>query len=262
MNMFGGRNCKYINLVIHDTRQGISCWSGEIDPEIYGCVIYGNGWPATDRGHGHCIYTQNKDGVKTISNCIMTCKYDGTYMMHAYGSSRAYVDNFLAIENIVYGRGPFLIGGGRPSKNIRAIRNYLHGVSMLIGYNAPFNENCEIRDNLIVDGSLQINNYKSVINENNLILKKDGVRPLRTRAIMLPNKYDPNRAHLAIYNFEGTDQVSVSAESFLKSGEAFSLYDPTELYGPPVFIGKCADRKITVPTLKDFAVYVVKKATK
>ncbi len=84
VNMFGGRNCKYINLVIHDTRQGMSCWSGEIDPEIYGCIIYGNGWLGTDRGHGHCIYTQNKDGVKTISNCIMTCKYYGTYTIQAY----------------------------------------------------------------------------------------------------------------------------------------------------------------------------------
>ncbi len=262
MNMFGGRNCKYINLVIHDTRQGISCWSGEIDPEIYGCIIYGNGWLGTDRGHGHCIYTQNKDGVKTISNCIMTCKYDGTYTMHAYGSSRAYVDNFLATENIVYGRGPFLIGGGRPSNNIRVLRNYLHGVSMRIGYDAPFNENCEIRDNMIVDGSLQINRYKSIIKENNLILKKDGVRPRQTRAIILPNKYDPNRAHLAIYNFEGTDKVSVPTGDFLKHGEAFSLYDPTDLYGPSVFTGKCADQKITVPAPGEFTVYVVKKTTK
>ncbi len=262
MNMFGGRNCKYINLVIHDTRQGISCWSGEIDPEIYGCIIYGNGWLGTDRGHGHCIYTQNKDGVKTISNCIMTCKYDGTYTMHAYGSSRAYVDNFLATENIVYGKGPFLIGGGRPSNNIRVVRNYLHGVSMRIGYNAPFNENCEILDNLIVDGSLQINNYKSVINENNLILKKDGVRPLQAKAIILPNKYDTSRAHLAIYNFEGTAKVSVPTGDFLKPTEGFSLHDPTDLHGPAIFTGKCAEGKITVPASGEFTVYVVKKTTK
>ncbi|MCD6395662.1 MAG: hypothetical protein J7M40_19430, partial [Planctomycetes bacterium] len=30
-----------------------------------------------------------------------------------------------------------------------------------------------------IDGSLQTNNYNSVINENNLFRKKDGVRPLR-----------------------------------------------------------------------------------
>ena len=39
LNMHGGNNCKYINLVIHDTNQGISCWKDEIDCEIYGCLI-------------------------------------------------------------------------------------------------------------------------------------------------------------------------------------------------------------------------------
>jgi hypothetical protein len=73
LHTHGGRNCKYINLIIHNCNQGISSWQGEIDPEIYGCIIYDNGWLGTDRGHGHCIYTQNKDGVKTISNCIMSC---------------------------------------------------------------------------------------------------------------------------------------------------------------------------------------------
>ncbi len=37
---------------------------------------------------------------------------------------------FLVEENIAYGRGPFLIGGSRPSRNIRARGNILHGVGM------------------------------------------------------------------------------------------------------------------------------------
>ena len=63
LNVQGGRNCKYIHLVIHDCRQGVSFWSGDQGGELYGCVIYDNGWPATDRGHGHAVYTQNREGV-------------------------------------------------------------------------------------------------------------------------------------------------------------------------------------------------------
>ena len=90
LNIYAGTGCKYINLVIHDNAQGVSFWSGATDSELHGCIIYDNGWDAPDRGHGHAIYTQNEKGVKTISDCIMTGGYG--YTMHAYGSSRAFVD--------------------------------------------------------------------------------------------------------------------------------------------------------------------------
>ena len=53
---------KFINLVIHDARQGVSFWKEATDAEINGCLIYYNGWNGTDRGHGHGIYTQNQTG--------------------------------------------------------------------------------------------------------------------------------------------------------------------------------------------------------
>src|SRR5262249_21049126 len=93
LNVYGGKHCQYINLVSHTTRQGVSWWVGSRDSELHGCIIYDNGWPATDRGHGHAIYTQNQEGTKTISDCIMTGGHG--YTMHAYGSKRAYVDNYL-----------------------------------------------------------------------------------------------------------------------------------------------------------------------
>src|SRR5262249_25898504 len=59
LNVYSGTGCKFINLVIHDNNQGVSWWTASTDSELYGCLIYDNGWTATDRGHGHAIYTQN-----------------------------------------------------------------------------------------------------------------------------------------------------------------------------------------------------------
>ena len=159
LDVNAGDDHKIIDLVIHDNvDNGIGWWAGSDGGEIHGCLIYRNGWKAPDRTHGHCIYTQNKDDVKTISNCILSVAPEvGSYSIHAYGSSRAYVDNYLIEDNIVYGHGPFLVGGGRPSHGIRVLRNYLHGVAMRIGYGAE-NEDCEVRDNVLAGGALRSRN--------------------------------------------------------------------------------------------------------
>jgi len=259
LNIYAGQGCKFINLAIHDNCQGVSWWVASKDSELYGCLIYNNGWAATDRGHGHCVYTQNQDGVKTVSNCIMSCMFDGTFTLHAYGSKNAWVDNYVAEENIVYGKGPFLIGGGKPSHNILSRRNYLYGVSMRIGYNAPENEDCEVRDNVIIAGALEITKYKKAVSENNVLIGRNDKRPAEPRVVFLPNKYDPARAHLAVFNFAQAPQVPVKMAQFLKAGDKVRLLDPKDFYGKPLWEGTAEGETLNVPTPGEFAVYVVLK---
>src|SRR5262249_14478264 len=260
LHMYGGKKCKYLNLVIHGCRQGVSFWSGARDSEIHGCIIYDNGWPAVDRGHGHAIYTQNQEGLKTISDCIMTGGH--SYTLHAYGAKRAYGDNYLAERNTCPSPGPFLIGGGRPSRKIRVRKNYLYGVSMQIGYSAPHNEDCEVRDNVIVNGGLSINKYKQVVNKDNLVLKKGAPRPKGVRVILRPNKYDRGRAHLAVFNWDKKAAVEVDAGAFLKAGDKYRLLSPRDVFGKPVLAGTYDGKSIRVAVAGEFAAFVLLKGAR
>jgi hypothetical protein len=278
LNVNAGRECKYINLVIHDNAQGISLWSGAVDTEVYGCIIYDNGWKAPDRGHGHAIYTQNQNGVKTISDCIIARGY--TFSMHAYGSKKAFVDNYVIENNICYNDGPFLIGGDSPSHNCKALNNCLHNVPMWVGYYGKGSQDCEVRGNVLTNAGLEMRNYVSGVVENNLIVNGDvkqtdcadlkldnntvvpaaDAAKREPLAVLRPNKYDATRANLAICNWPRGPSVTVEASAFLKDGEAYELRDPLHFYEAAVHWGFCKDGKITVPMYgEEFAAFVMFK---
>ena len=65
-----GPGVKLINLVVHDAADGIAFWTGAENAEIYGALVFNNGWVGPDRGHGHGIYAQNRTGTKTIEDVI------------------------------------------------------------------------------------------------------------------------------------------------------------------------------------------------
>jgi hypothetical protein len=262
LNVHAGSQCKYIHLVIHDTAQGVSFWSGATDSELYGCIIYDNGWKAPDRGHGHAIYTQNKDGVKTIADCILTGGYG--YTLHAYGSERAFVDHYQVEGNIAYNGGRFLIGGGSPSHDIRVVGNLLHQVGMQLGYAAPYNEDCEVRNNVIVGGDLQIQKYRRVVNEGNLVLGRNDPRPTDppVRVEIRPSRYDAQRAHVAVLNW--SRQLTVELRpgaflpgSFLKAGDRYRIVDPKRFYEAPIAQGVFDGSSIRVPLPGEFAAFVL-----
>jgi len=263
LNIHAGSGCKYMNLVIHDNAQGVSFWSGSTDSELYGCLIYDNGWEAPDRGHGHAIYTQNQNGTKRIADCIMTGGY--SYTMHAYGSSRAYVDNYLIEGNIAYAGGQFLIGGGRPSHGIVVRDNRLHGVNMQLGYSAPENEDCKVTNNVIVDGTLSINRFKQVEKLDNLVVAPGErlVTDSPFQAFLRVNQYDGNRANLAIYNWraaesdEAVQVVDFDAGELLHEGDRYRLLDPQDFFGKPVAEGTYDGKSLPVPVRGPFRAAVL-----
>jgi hypothetical protein len=176
--------------------------------------------------------------------------YDGSYTMHAYGSSRAYVENLVLEDNIAFERGPFLVAVGRPSRSIRVFRNLLYGIDMRIG-NDIESEDCELRENVLANGKIRMGKYRSVVDEAN-------VRELpASKAVLLPNKYDPRRAHLALFNGARAAHVAVEPGSFLRPGDSFRILDARDFYGKPLLAGKYSGGAIPVPVAGEFAALVL-----
>ena len=264
-----GKGCKYINFYIHDNPSGGSgFWVGAIDSEFYGCVIVNNGWKAPDRHHGHAIYTQNNEGVKHISNCVLSTRNgNGQYTLHAY-TEGGFLRNFVIEDNIAYSKGVFLVGGAKQALNINVRKNYLYQMPMEI----KNGKDCVIDDNVLFKSSMLIREYEQAEIHNNLIvgadLKLEQVQkadekgntkeaPAAPLVVLLPNKYDADRANLAIFNFPKAEKVDVKVAGLLKPGDSFRLMNPEDMFGKPVFAGKCAGETINVPMAGDFAVFVV-----
>jgi len=252
INIIGGAGSKFINLVIHDTASGVGFWRTAPDAEMHGCLIYNNGTIGPDRYHGPGIYAQNETGEKWLSDNILFGNYSTT--IQAYGSENAWVDGFRIIGNIAFapvkegGRAQLLIGGGRPSLNMVVSENLLYEVPLQIGYTAPHNEDLIARDNLVVNAGLSINNYRKVEEANNRTLAEGAPRPEGAAEVFLrPNKYDPGRAHLAVFNWRKTPTVEVALAPFLKAGEKFRIVSALDFFGEPVATGTFNGKPVAVP---------------
>lgn len=186
-----GPNTKFINLIIHDNGVGIGAWTPALNAEIYGCVIFNNGWqgPNPDRGHGHGIYLQNDAGTKKIVDNLIFNQYG--YGIHAY-TQQGSIKGFYFEGNTVFGSGSLsrapenvapniLVGGYAPAERITLVSNYLyHPIDTPI-YNASFfygnddNRDIELRNNYIAGGLIGgwVFRWRSATGSGNTFVGKD-----------------------------------------------------------------------------------------
>ncbi len=283
VTMQGSDGCKLINLVVHgNAGGGVSLWTPARNAELYGCVIAGNGWSAPDRGHGHGIYAQNQKGWKTIRHCILTVPDDrGDQLAQFYGSGRSHLENFRVEENIGYGAGRhtrFLLGGGAVSRNHHVLGNAIHFASLQLGYSAKgntggraignivsrgglnfhFYDQCEVKGNLVVGDSIrQVECGPGVVLQENTILRTEREFPGEPRILWFRNEHDPDRAHLAVFNWPRLDRVPVGVDGFLRPGDRYRMLDPANMFGVPVSAGVCEGESIDLPMDGEFAAFVV-----
>lgn len=237
---------KFINCIFHE---GCGPWGplASKNEETYGCLLYNYGWLANDRGHGHGVYMQNKDGVKVLSDNILFNQYG--FGVHIFGSDSAYLNNIHIQGNIIFNNGSLagsygcnlLLSGGRPSENCVVTDNYCYyppeagkGTGIDLGFGGSSTQkNATLKDNYTVTGGLPLRflpepGSPGVATGNVMFgtvrgdFKKDfdafmkdypdntflGMeRPKEARIFVRPNKYEKGRANICVFNWPKTDMV-------------------------------------------------------
>jgi hypothetical protein len=112
---------KLIHLLVHDGGSGIYTEPTSTDVEIYGCVIYNNGYQAdaTDRGHGHAIYIKNNSGTKLVRDNVMFNQFGfGLHQYSSLGSGSLVGITFKG--NVAFNNGALAIAGTSEAANLLA----------------------------------------------------------------------------------------------------------------------------------------------
>jgi hypothetical protein len=183
-----GPNTKFINLVIHDTEQGIGFWVAAVDAEVYGCIIYNNGFVDSGRGHGHGLYIQNQTGTKYVRDVISVNNF-GTGMK-AFGEGGYAIgvtfDGVMSFNNgspAVYPTSPAVVSGSisalsrangvlvgtgtQPADRLTITNSYLYtppgtaGGDLRLGYQGIVNNRITITNNYVSAGigALNLENW-------------------------------------------------------------------------------------------------------
>ena len=314
-----GNGTHIINLVIHDVSgNGIGLWrttaGGE---EVYGTIIYNNGWQGTDRGHGHAIYTQNEVGTKHVIDNVFFNQFG--FGLHAYGSAIVTLDNYEVVGNVSFNSGSIsaasdygnmVLGGIAPVRHVVVKNNMFYrspglgGTSVALGltYGSTANTDLQMRDNYIAgdDRMMELIGWSNVVMTGNefygttmlvdLIGSTSGYQwsgnthyadparsrwafqnqsmswsdwraatglgssdnvqqppPPSPRVFVRPNKYEPKRANIIVYNWSKAASVSADLTGVLASGDKYEVRSVQRLFGAPVASGTYGGGSISIP---------------
>lgn len=280
---------KFINLILHDLADGIDLWNAAKHAELYGCIIYHNGWDEINGGHGHGIYTQNDTtNIRIIHNNIFFSSFG--YNLKLWSTNQG-IDNYDIRNNIVFNGGSysnspdtrkhnFFIVSNNPNRPIRNLvmkHNYTYAgktttsgscnniganygsINMVLDSNyflgqlrlaGPFNEFAAYGNKifggtelpaLVAFGSMDWSAWKETEYSDSIPMK--GVD-----YFALQNKYEPNIAHVAIYNWEKFDYLDIFIPDFkLSPGEECELIQVMDYFNDRQLIYVQKDGSLRIP---------------
>jgi PKD repeat protein len=270
-----GPRTKLINIVVHDTGQGVLSTDAAPDAEINGSLFYYNGEDGPDRGHGHGIYVQNGAGSKRVVDNILFDQFG--WGIHAYTEGGT-LDNLHFEGNTSFNNGllsqvsgattNILVGAnGSPAdspsstkvaKGTTLISNVTYfsedhaGVGANLGYNKGI-AYPTILDNYFARGDalVLINAFRPIPMSGNTVYGKiEGfqaaefphntflaTRPTGVRVFVRPNQYEAGRANITILNWDKLSTVGVSLKGILKAGTPYEIRNAQNFFGPAVLSG-------------------------
>ncbi len=271
-----------VNLVLHDGANGIGAFKEAHNLEIYGNLVFNNGWDAPDRGHGHGIYAQNQTGTMRIEDNLVFNQFGAG--IHLYGSEAAFLDNFEITGNASFGNGApsrhgfgrnLLLGGGRVARNARIESNVFYlapsggretGGGADLGYQAGL-DGAVVRDNWFANGdggiSLYLVRAKGLeMTRNRFVQPVSGFeetafprnryygakeKPAGTFVAVRPNRFEKGRGHVIVLNWDRRPYVDADLSPVLAPGTAFEVRNAQDFDGPPVVQGVFSGSKVRLP---------------
>ena len=270
-----GAGLKFINLIVHDI-QDAGLWKEAVGSEFYGSLIYYDGWDAPDRGHGHGLYLQNLTGTMSIKDNVIFENFQNG--IQCYGSETASLNNFDIEGNTIFNNGSIvdspanniIIGGGVVAQNPIVANNALYftawgnGINLNMGY-YPYGigaSNPQMTGNYSGNGEYDLNSantnttlsgntiYSSLVNWTSSQYPSNtfyGSDPGNTKIVVRPNKYEPGRANITVYNWGLAPTVSVDVSGVLSVGQAYEVRNAQDWFGAPVVTGTYEGGAIALP---------------
>ncbi|MCU1263519.1 MAG: hypothetical protein JWO80_6404 [Bryobacterales bacterium] len=258
-----GTNVKCINMVVHDNDQGFGFWSQADGSEVYGNVIYNNGWMAPDRGHGHGIYAQNQNNTKLIQDNVIFNQF--SHGIHGY-TSGGYLNNIYMAGNISFNNG-YLEGGFERNILIGSDTSVVAQSPSLVSNYTYFTPargsgennlgltqgctNATVTNNYFAGGTALHLNCSSASVSGNTFYDTAGSTPsypnntyysasnppTGVKVFVRPNTYETGRGNIAVFNWSHSSSVGVDLSSILTPGASFEIRDAENFWGAPVVSG-------------------------
>lgn len=160
--------------VIHDVHN-VGWWAGNLEHPrggaLYDLTVYNVGWQSTDRGHGHCLYTQNYSaaGVKRVDRCVFIAGFMLAWKI--YGESPVEQPNKISSYDVrrCISVGDVIVGGRRQGAEDVVIEDCVFVGTVMLGYLGR-NKRVTFRRNLVIGNLVIAPGEDLVIEDNDIVV--------------------------------------------------------------------------------------------